>query len=169
MTVDRVGEAAEAFEYDESVIGVEVDVGSFDVTREQIEAYCEAVGETNPIYTNDAYNAIGPLTRDRYPHGAILAPPGMLHTMPVSQGLDPKLQVHFKSNTFHAGQKMEIFAPIHPDDSIRARAQVKEIYDKTGRTGRMVFVVRRISYVNQDDKVVAAIESSFVNREMGTR
>ena len=162
MTVDRAGEAAEAFEYDESVIGVEVDVGSFDVTREQIEVYCEAVGETNPLYTSDEYAASGP-------HGAILAPPGMLHTMPVGQGLDPKLQVHFKSNTFHAGQKMEIFAPIHPGDSIRARAQVKEIYDKTGRTGRMVFVVRRISYVNQSDKVVAAIEHSFVNREMGTR
>ena len=161
MTVDRA-EGAAAFEYDESVIGVEVDVGGFDLSQEQIDAYCQAVGETNPLYTDPAAAAAGP-------HGEIVAPPGMLHTMPVGQGLDPGLQVHFKSNAFHAGQRMEIFRPIRPGDSIRARSQVKEIYEKTGRTGRMVFVVRRISYLNQADALVAAIEHSFVSREMGNR
>ena len=162
MTVEPASEAEAAFEYDESAIGVDVDVGSFEITREQIEAYCEAVDETNPLYTDEAY-------AQNSPHGTIIAPPGMLHTMPLSQGLDPKLEVHFKSTSFHAGQGMEIFGPIREGDSIQARSQVKEIYEKTGRTGRMVFVVRRISYVNQDDAVVAAIEHSFVSREMGTR
>ena len=54
--------------YDESIIGKEVEVGSFEVTAEQIKAYCEAIGETSPLYTDEVVAKEGP-------YGGIIAPP----------------------------------------------------------------------------------------------
>jgi len=42
-----------------------------------------------------------------------------------------------------SGIDFELEAPIRAGDSIRVSSEVKEIYEKTGRTGTMVFVVVR--------------------------
>jgi hypothetical protein len=41
---------------------------------------------------------------------------------------------------------------------------VKEIYEKTGRSGSMVFVVVRSTVQNQNGEVVAHIDHRFMNR-----
>lgn len=144
-------------DFDESVVGVEEVVGSFTVTREQIAAYCQAVGETNPLYTNEEAARSGP-------YGGIIAPPGLVHSVSLGRGLDPKIK--FGSAAFHAGEKIEVLAPMFPGDEITARTQVKEVFAKTGRTGAMVFEVRRTVYSNQRDEPVVATETSFVRREV---
>ena len=143
--------------YDESVIGVEVEVGSITISRDQIDSYCEIVGETNPLYTDDEAAKNGP-------HGEIIAPVGLLQTMHLAQGLDPK--VEFGNTGFNAGQRMELLNPIRVGDTVTAKAQVKEIYSKTGRSGDMVFVVTKVTYRNQSDEPVMSMEHSFVRREV---
>lgn len=153
MTSDTGSE----LKYDHDVIGVEVDVGSITITREQIKRYCDAVGETNPLYADDEAAVEGPF-------GEIIAPAGLLQTMNLAQGLDPKLE--FGNTGFHAGQRMEFFEPIRVGDTVTAKAQVKEIYQKTGRSGAMAFTVTRVSYSNQNGQAVMAMEHSFVRREV---
>ena len=143
--------------YDQSVIGVEVDVGSITIDREQIDRYCKVVGETNPLYTDDEAAKKGP-------HGEIIAPVGLLQTMHLAQGLDPK--VEFGNTGFHAGQRMELLSPIRVGDTVTAKAQVKDVYSKTGRSGDMVFVVTKVTYRNQRDEPVMSMEHSFVRREV---
>jgi acyl dehydratase len=143
--------------YDASVIGVEVETGRFVVEAAQIRAFCEATGETNPLYTDPEVAAAGP-------HGAIIAPPAFYGAMRLSQGLDPKLV--FGNVTFHAGQRCEFHEPLRAGDTIIARTKVHEIYEKTGRTGRMVFLVRRTTYSNQDEKTVALVDNSMVYRNV---
>jgi hypothetical protein len=41
---------------------------------------------------------------------------------------------------------------------------VKEIYEKTGRTGTMVFAVVRSTLINQKGEVVARIDHRMMNR-----
>ena len=41
------------FEYDRSVVGVEVEVGEFSISPEQIRAYCETMSEGNPQYASE--------------------------------------------------------------------------------------------------------------------
>ena len=144
-------------EYDESVIGVEVEVGSLTITREQIDSYCRVVGESNPLFVDDEAASKGP-------YGQVVAPCGMIQTIHVGQGLDPK--VKFGNTGFHAGQRMEFFTPIRAGDTVTATAQVKQVYEKTGRTGSMVFIVSLVTYRNQDDEPVASMEHSFVRREV---
>ena len=146
------------FQYDESVIGVDVELGSLEVTAEMIADYCEALGEANPLYKDAEAAAAGP-------YGGIIAPPGLLSALSFGRGgLDPK--VKFGNTQFHAGSRLEIFEPIRPGDAITATTQVKAVYPKTGRSGTMVFVVSRTIYTNQRGQRVAATEQSQVHREV---
>ncbi len=146
------------FEYDESVIGVELDVGTAEITHDRIAAYCAAVGETNPLYTDAAAAQAGP-------YGGLVAPPAILQTLGVGGGPDPK--VKFGNTAFHSGTRFEVYEPIRPGDVITVKAGVKEVYAKTGRTGTMVFAVRTQRFVNQAGETVALTEQSMVHREVG--
>lgn len=145
------------FEYDESVIGQEVEVGSTEITREHIRRFCEVLGETNPMYTDDEAAAAGP-------YGSVIAPPGLVYSLRVSGGPDAKLK--FGNATFHSGERAELHEVVRPGDVISARQFIKEVYPKTGRSGTMVFVVRRTEFKNQHGALVAAVEQSMVSREV---
>ena len=52
------------------------------------------------------------------------------------------------------------------DNRLRSLApEIKEVYEKTGRSGRMVFVVRRTRYTNQHGEDVASVETTAALRE----
>jgi len=155
----RMGElSGDEVKYDQSVIGKEKHVGTLEVSMESIRHYCEAIGETSPLYLDQKY------AEEEGQYGFVVAPPGILQTATLLPGPDPKIE--FDGTGFLAGTRQEFFFPIRPGDSIEAYAQVKEIYEKTGRSGRMVFVVRRTRYQNQHGEDVAAIESSAVMRQV---
>jgi acyl dehydratase len=63
-----------------------------------------------------------------------------------------------------AGKDVEFLAPIHPGDAITLSSHVKEIYEKTGRTGSMAFVIVRTTLKNQNGEEVAHIDHRFMNR-----
>ncbi len=156
----RQGElSGDAVEFDRSVIGQEVHAGQVEVTREAIAAYCEALGETNPLYTDDAFASAGP-------YKSIVAPPGMLQTIQMEMSGPPDPKVNFGNMAFMAGSRQEFHLPFRPGDVIDGYASVKEVYEKTGRSGRMVFVTRRMRYVNQHGEQVAITESSMAHREV---
>ena len=146
----------DALEYDTSVIGQEVPVGSFEVTRELIATFCEALDQRNPLYTDEAVAARGP-------YGGIVAPPGIVQSVRMGEPPDPKIT--FGGFTLLAGQRFEYYLPVRPGDTIEGFAQVKEVYEKTGRSGRMVFVVRATRYANQHGEDVAYTERTMAHRQ----
>ncbi len=150
MTIQR------PFTYDESQVGVEVESGSIEVTAELIAAYCECLGETNPLWTDPAWAAQGP-------YGGIIAPPAFVTTLPAQSGLNPK--VKFGNSTFLGGRRIEAYEPVRPGDTISMREQITDVYAKTGRTGTMVFAIRRIAYLNQHGLLVAVSDTSSLYRE----
>ena len=97
------------FTFDESVMGVVADAGTIEVTREMIARYCEVLGETNPLWTDDARAAAGP-------YGGIIAPPGFVSVLPARSQLNPK--VKFGNSTFLGGRRIEAYAPVRPGDRI---------------------------------------------------
>lgn len=145
-------------EYDESVIGVEERLGSFTVTAEAIESYCEALGETNPLYLDEEFAR-------STPYGGRIAPP-LIFTNVNFRGTGPDPKVEFGNARFLGGERVDVLEAMRLGDTIDAYGQVAEVYEKTGRSGRMVFVVRRIRYENQDGHDVALVSSSMVHREI---
>ena len=65
-----------------------------------------------------------------------------------------------------AGSHQEYLLPIRPGDRLEAYVQVKEVYEKTGRSGRMVFIVRQTRWANQFGENVALLETSMVIRQI---
>lgn len=158
-STSRQGElGGDELEFDRSVVGREVPVGRLEITAESIAHYCEALEETNPLYTDELF------ARETGPFGGLIAPPGILQTARLSGPPDPK--VKFGNTQFMAGSRQEFRFPIRPGDTIEAFAQVKEVYEKTGRSGRMVFVVHRTRYMNQHGEDVAILERSMVHRQV---
>ena len=136
------------FEYDESVIGVEEQVGSITVDADTVARYCELMGETNPLYTEQGF-----------------VPPSYLQRMRFRGGPDPK--VKFGNTGFHAGSRLEFLEPIRVGQTLTGWAQAKEVYAKTGRTGTMVFAVSRLTYKDENGKAVAHSDQLMVRRQVG--
>ena len=144
-------------DFDRSVLGFEVEVGTYRVTAEGISAYARAIGETNPLYLDEEAAAAGP-------YGTLIAPPFFIHTLRLRPGPDPK--VRFGTTSFHGGQRTQSFEPIRAGDTLTASAQITDVYAKTGRTGTMVFIVRRVTFRNQHGHTVMTLENSMVQRDM---
>jgi acyl dehydratase len=70
----------------------------------------------------------------------------------------------FSHGGLMAGIDIELDAPIRAGDSIRVSSRVKETYEKTGRTGTMIFVVVRSTLTNQNGEVVAHVDHRMMNR-----
>ncbi len=147
----------DAIEYDRSAVGREVHGGRLEVTAESIREYCEALEETNPLYLDPESAAKGA-------YGGIIAPPGLLQTAQLGPPPDPNLK--FGNLGFHAGSRQEYFLPVRPGDVLEGWVSIKEVYEKTGRSGRMVFVVRQARFENQHGETVALLQNSFVQREL---
>ena len=64
-----------------------------------------------------------------------------------------------------AGKGIECFAPVRPGQALVGRTHLHDIYTKTGRSGRMVFVVTRIEFYDEAGVHVANSDSRSVMRE----
>jgi acyl dehydratase len=63
-----------------------------------------------------------------------------------------------------AGIDIELHVPIRVGDSIQVSSELKETYEKTGRTGTMIFAVVRSTLTNQEGEVVAYVDHRMMNR-----
>ena len=144
-------------EYDRSLHTRDIASGPFEVTGELIQGFCRAIGEANPLYTDEEA-----ARRAGYP--GLVAPP-TLCTLFVRRVHLPDIQLKFGRLRLHAGQMVEALAPVVAGDTLRAVSRLKEVYPKTGRSGTMVFIVWETVFTNQRGEPVAAVQESFAARE----
>jgi acyl dehydratase len=146
-----------AVDYDPALIGRIFEVTDpVDVSADRIQRFCAAVGEINPLYTDEQAAKAGP-------YGGIVAPPSFAVTFRNGRHFFNYVP-RFGRSGLDAGKDVEFLAPIRPGDQIMLSSHVKEIYEKTGRSGSMVFVVVRSTVKNQNGEVVAHIDHRFMNR-----
>jgi len=125
------------------------------ITRELIADFCAAIGETNPLYTDPAAASAGP-------HGGIVAPPSLAAIF----GDGENIFQHFPeldTRRLLAGIDVEFLTPIRAGDSITTISQIKEIYEKTGRSGPMVFIVISSILRKHSGEVAARIDYRYTN------
>ena len=144
-------------EFDRSLLGKEHLSGPFTVSEELIRDFCDAVGETDPIHTDEA-------AARQAGFSSIVAPP-TLCTIFVRDTTIPDIKLNFGTRRIHAGQMVEPLAPIVGGDALRGSSYLGDVYPKTGRTGTMVFIVWETSFTNQRGEKVAVVQESFAARE----
>ena len=151
-------------EYDQSVIGVEHDLGTVHVTEELLISYAKAAGEDNPVYLDPEAAKSGPF-------GGLVALPTFpsIYSFRAMNTEGPDLKLRFNKPGFgvtgmDAGAAVEVLRPIRPGDVLRVTTKAKEVYTKTGRTGTMVFTVFEETFYDGAGQKVAAVTRSGVRR-----
>lgn len=134
-----------------AIVGEEFDRTTFEpVTAEQLVAYALACGETDPRWTQPGPDLVGSPTFALSLRGK--------HFMPKH------LPTHLGQHQFDAGKDLEIGVPVLPGDVLTATSTVHDVYEKTGRTGTMTFVVFRTTVVNQRQEMVAVVDQKMMFR-----
>jgi hypothetical protein len=134
--------------------GWEFDSVDFKITAEPMIEFALACGETQArfIDANDADFQAVPSYTTRF-HGSRAMP----DNFPVKshQGFD-------------AGKSVEIKNALRAGDTLTAKSLIYDIYEKTGRSGGMLFVVHRMRFSNQRDEPISIVDWRLVQR-MGDR
>ncbi|HDY81539.1 MAG TPA: MaoC family dehydratase [Halieaceae bacterium] len=143
---------------DQSFIGYELPSFTADVEKGRLRFFAKAIGETNPIYTDeDAAVKAGYRTLPAPPTFAMVLDMDTPELMPLLGLL--KMDI---GRILHGSQEFEYFQPIYAGDQITVTSKVVDIFDKKG--GALDFVVTENSYTNQDGDLVAKSTSTLVHR-----
>ena len=148
--------ADQDIKYDRRLLGVEHPMGTFQVTREMIVGFARATGETDHRFFERGQNT--DLGSDR-----LIAPPTFCNLF-MSDAGHPDIKMEFGDATLFAGQAVDCLAPVYAGDEIRGITKLKDVYSKTGRSGKMVFTVWESSFTNQRGETVCRVQESFVRR-----
>lgn len=146
-----------ALDFDRSMLGQVFDETSFPpVSKEEILEFAAALGETNPLYGDETAAAKGP-------YGGLVAPPTFVTKLRAKK-FTPEHLPRFGKTGFDGGRDLEIYAPVRPGDELTMLSTIHEIYEKTGRSGSMYFIVIRNEVKNQKGEKVAVIDHRIMQR-----
>ena len=139
--------------WDRSLLGKEFSCYEQHVTRAMILEYTEIIGAKDPVYTDpQAAQACG--YRD------IIAPP----TFVTWRGAHPIAppEMGFDGTGINAGYACTFSGVIYPGDTLLYSTCLVDMYEKTGRSGTMRFVVRETTVTNQHGEAVAVLRNAFI-------
>lgn len=139
--------------WDRSVLGHEFSREAQHVTREMVLAYAAILGVTDPVHT-DAQAARARGYRD------IIAPP----TFVAWRGAQPLVppEMGFGGTGINAGYACTFYGVVYPGDTLIYSTCLVDMYEKTGRSGTLRFVVRETTVTNQHGEVVAVLRNPFI-------
>lgn len=152
------------------------------VERGALRRFTQAIMDPDPLYWDDDYAA-----QTRF--GGVVAPPFLpLHAfrqepgspdpldaaknnpdydgagMGMAQRLGlPEVPIPLK-RLLNGGNDLEVYALAKPGDRIHAVSRYKDIYQKEGRSGTMVFVIIETEYYNQSGQLLLVGRQTLIWR-----
>ena len=147
---------------DKSYIGRNLGRITTEVEKGRLRFFAKAIGETNPVYTDDKVaKAAG--------YRSLPVPPSYFFCLQMIDDPDPTswitdLGVNLQ-NILHGEQSFEYLEMAFAGDSLTFESRVTDIYDKKG--GALEFLVTESTCVNQSNKVVVKMKCTTVIRNPG--
>jgi len=143
---------------DKKWIGHELSASELPIERSRLRFFAKAIGEINPIYTDEAAaRAAG------YPD--LPAPPTFLFAAELDSGVNDRLLTDLKiplAKVLHGEQGFTYHRAACAGDTITVRSRIEDIYDK--KNGALEFVVKTSRATNQRGELVAEMRSVIVCR-----
>lgn len=144
---------------DKKFIGAETPARSIEVEKYPIRFFAQAIGETNPIHTDEAAaKAAG--------FRSLVAPPTYafcLNSMAsdARSSLFQEMGVRME-RVLHGEQSFTYHKPIVAGDVLTFRSKIADIYDK--KSGALEFIVQETPVTNQRGERVVDMRSVIVVR-----
>jgi acyl dehydratase len=143
------------------MIGRLLSTGSATVTAEHIAGFARALGDENPFYL-DAEAA------KRGPFASIVAPPTYgiaFMTQAMAGGMDTFLELGLNFMTLvHGEQEFEYVRPIRAGETLTLTGRISDIYEKTGSSGTLDFVVLETEAQDAAGKAVFFSRNTLISR-----
>ncbi|MBI1736698.1 MAG: MaoC family dehydratase N-terminal domain-containing protein [Candidatus Rokubacteria bacterium] len=148
-----------AIQVNRAVIGKEYPPYPVTVERGRIKDFARAIGDLNPFYLDDAVGRASEW-------GDVIAPPTF-----ATSFRDEAAQAAFLaelgidiSRVLHGEQEFEIHRQLRPGETYLCRSKVLDIYEKSGKSGAMAFVVRETAITDRTNELVATMRHITVIR-----
>ena len=132
-------------------LGRDFDEKTFVIDANHIVTFARACGETAPRYTDPS-------------HPDFQAPPTFASGFTGGRQL-PADFPRLGGIGMDAGKAISPELPIRAGVTLTGRSHLHDIYAKTGRSGRMVFLVSRMEFYDPEGTRVATADTRMVIRE----
>jgi hypothetical protein len=125
-------------------IGVAATPTEATVEAGHLKRFAEAIADDNPRWRTEA-------------------PPTFLVALaPVSLHLSEAEE--YGKGWLNGGNRFEYFEPVRVGDRVTATGKVADVYEKTGASGSLLFIIFETDYVNQDGRTVARLRGTAIRR-----
>lgn len=129
----------------------EFDEVTFEIDGTRFAEYAKVCGETASKFTDPG-------------DPNFQAPPTFVSTLVGGRSMPPDFP-NLGGMGMDAGKLVEWKAPVRDQATLTGRSHLHDIYTKTGRSGRMVFLVTRMELYDSDGTHVANADTRTVIRE----
>jgi hypothetical protein len=129
----------------EEWVGRVFQVIDFDADQERMLEWAIACGETDPRFIDPT-------------HPDFQASPAFPTHVSMARILPDDFPLFGSGRGMDGGKSVEWHRPMRPGDRLRATVEVGDIFEKTGRSGTMVFIVNRMSFFDAEDRLVATVD-----------
>ena len=109
-----------------------------------LKRFVEAIGDPNPRWTKE------------------VPPTFLVALVPVSMHLEEAEE--YGKGWLNGGNRFEYLEPVKVGDRITATGQVADVYEKTGGSGSLLFIIFETEYVNQHGRTVAKLRGTAIRR-----
>jgi acyl dehydratase len=108
------------------------------------ERFAEAIGDPNPRWLAEA------------------PPTFLVALVPVSVHLAEAEE--YGKGWLNGGNRFEYVEPVRVGDRITATGKLADVYEKTGSSGSLLFIIFETEYVNQHGRPVARLRGTAIRR-----
>ena len=109
-----------------------------------LKRFVEAIGDPNPRWKSEA------------------PPTFLVALVPVSMHLEEAEE--YGKGWLNGGNRFEYIEPVKVGDRITATGKVADVYEKTGGSGSLLFIIFETDYVNQHGRTVARLRGTAIRR-----
>jgi hypothetical protein len=109
-----------------------------------LKRFAEAIGDPNPRWLREA-------------------PPTFLVALsPAAYHLDEAEE--YGKGWLNGGNRFEYIEPVRVGDVVTATSKVADVYEKTGSSGSLLFIIFETEYANQHGRTVARLRGTAIRR-----
>jgi hypothetical protein len=109
-----------------------------------LRRFAEAIGDPNPRWLREA-------------------PPTFLVALAPASYHAPEAEEYGKG-WLNGGNRFELIEPVLAGDEIAATSAIADVYEKSGSSGSLLFIVFETTYVNQRGATVARVRGTAIRR-----
>ena len=140
-----------------NMVGVAAEPEVFEVEKGHIRRFAKAVGDPNPLWQDEAY-----ARKSRY--GGIISPPMFLQDEGKNKFADRLMEIISPRGFLNGGLDIEFYKPMIPGDMITTQAKLSDLYEKQGKTGKLLFMVIEVTFTNQQGELVSISRNTFIGQ-----